>query len=560
MLVVAACRESYLLDYTNERSRFMFNFGDGAVAGLLVGDAGRNEVLGAHAITDGVVLAAGEGAGRRLGRSGRLPVPRRRRPGVDEGRSRPGVAAELRRARPAGAVERSGLTLDEIAFVCPLHTKRSMFLALLSELGMREDQAVYLDDTGHMSGVDSLLGLDRAVRDGRVGDGDAVLLLSAGTGYTWAATVVRWGRDQMKAGDTFGPSSWIEIPQEKIDAFAEATGDHQWIHVDPERAKDGPFGTTIGARLPDALAAAGRLVRGDPAPGRMGINYGLNRVRFPAPVPVGSRVRASLRGRSRSTSSRAAAQVTMTATVEREGGDKPVCVAEVVFRYYDVTGRARHRRARRHRRRDRRAARGGRLDRARRRRRRRRPDDPRRQPRRRRRRARRARSPRRDRPERRLPARRAGARLPGGARGTALLALLLTSPFLLAQVRVGGACRLRRRAGLRDRLGARAHRVAVQGGLRRGEARRARAREDARARRGGRRDHARPPSARRSCARRSPSAQVEERGLDAVIERHAVKRLLEPAEVADLVAFLLGPPGRGITGVPVPIDLGWTAA
>jgi 3-oxoacyl-[acyl-carrier-protein] synthase-3 len=68
-----------------------------------------------------------------------------------------------------------------------------MFQALLSELGLREDQAVYLDDTGHMSGVDSLLGLDRAVRDRRVSEGNVVLLLSAGTGYTWAATVVRWG-------------------------------------------------------------------------------------------------------------------------------------------------------------------------------------------------------------------------------------------------------------------------------------------------------------------------------------------------------------------------------
>ena len=96
-------------------------------------------------------------------------------------------------AAARGAAERSGLTLADLDFVCPLHTKRSMFDALLSELGMTEDQAVYLDDTGHMSGVDSLLGLDRAVRDGRVGDGDAVLLLSAGTGYTWAATVVRWG-------------------------------------------------------------------------------------------------------------------------------------------------------------------------------------------------------------------------------------------------------------------------------------------------------------------------------------------------------------------------------
>jgi len=96
-------------------------------------------------------------------------------------------------AAAQGAVERSGLTMEEVALVCPLHTKRSMFVALLSALGMREDQAVYLDDTGHMSGVDSLLGLDRAVRDGRVQDGDAVLLLSAGTGYTWAATVLRWG-------------------------------------------------------------------------------------------------------------------------------------------------------------------------------------------------------------------------------------------------------------------------------------------------------------------------------------------------------------------------------
>jgi 3-oxoacyl-[acyl-carrier-protein] synthase-3 len=96
-------------------------------------------------------------------------------------------------AAARGAVERSGLALADLAFVCPLHTKRSMFLALLEALGMREDQAMYLDDTGHMSGVDPLLGLDRAVREGRVRDGDAVLLLSAGTGYTWAATVVRWG-------------------------------------------------------------------------------------------------------------------------------------------------------------------------------------------------------------------------------------------------------------------------------------------------------------------------------------------------------------------------------
>jgi len=90
-------------------------------------------------------------------------------------------------------VDRASLQMADVTFLCPLHTKRSMFLTLLADLGMREDQDVYLEDNGHMSGVDPLLGLDRAVREGRVKDGDVVLLLSAGTGYTWAAAVVRWG-------------------------------------------------------------------------------------------------------------------------------------------------------------------------------------------------------------------------------------------------------------------------------------------------------------------------------------------------------------------------------
>jgi len=137
----------------------------------------------------------------------------------------------------------------------------------------------------------------------------------------------------MNVGDVFGPSSWIDIPQERINAFADATDDHQWIHVDPERAKDGPFGTTIGhgyLTLSLLPVASYEVI---PREGRMGINYGLNRVRFPAPVPVDSRVRVNFEvltvdefegGR----------QVTMQATVEREGSDKPVCVAEVIFRNY----------------------------------------------------------------------------------------------------------------------------------------------------------------------------------------------------------------------------------
>ncbi len=138
----------------------------------------------------------------------------------------------------------------------------------------------------------------------------------------------------VKPGDQFGPSSWVEIPQATIDAFAEATGDHQWIHVDPERAAAGPFGSTIahGYLTLSLLPAASYEVV--PRAGRMGINYGLNRVRFPAPVPVGSRVRAAFEVVSHDPVE-GGAQVTMAATVEREGTEKPVCVAEVVFRYYD---------------------------------------------------------------------------------------------------------------------------------------------------------------------------------------------------------------------------------
>jgi len=135
-------------------------------------------------------------------------------------------------------------------------------------------------------------------------------------------------------GDRFGPSSWTEIPQERIDAFAEATGDHQWIHVDPERAAAGAFGTTIahGYLTLSLLPAASYEVIPPPGSG-MAINYGLNRVRFPAPVPVGSRVRAAFEVAAVDEAAWGT-QVTMTATVEREGGDKPVCVAEVLFRYY----------------------------------------------------------------------------------------------------------------------------------------------------------------------------------------------------------------------------------
>ncbi len=141
------------------------------------------------------------------------------------------------------------------------------------------------------------------------------------------------GAGRVKAGDTYGPSSWIDVPQSKIDAFAEATGDHQWIHVDPERAKDGPFGTTIGHGYLTLSLLPAMSYEVVPRQGGMGINYGLNRVRFPSPVPVDSRVRASFEVVGFE-EHEWGGQATMQATVEREGGDKPVCVAELVFRYY----------------------------------------------------------------------------------------------------------------------------------------------------------------------------------------------------------------------------------
>jgi 3-oxoacyl-[acyl-carrier-protein] synthase-3 len=193
LLAVAACRESYLLDYTNERSRFMFNFGDGAVAGLLVKDHGANEVLGCHGITDGsfslqVKLPSGgsvdpDGTARSLD----VADPASMKEGLD-------VVSLPNFVRAAeGALERSGATLADVDFLCGIHMKRSMHDALVEALGVDPARTVYLDDTGHMSGVDPLLALDRAVRAGDIRDGDLVLLLAAGTGYTWAASVVRWG-------------------------------------------------------------------------------------------------------------------------------------------------------------------------------------------------------------------------------------------------------------------------------------------------------------------------------------------------------------------------------
>ena len=135
-------------------------------------------------------------------------------------------------------------------------------------------------------------------------------------------------------GEPLGPTDWIEIGQDKIDLFAEATGDRQWIHTDAERASEGPFGTTIAhgyltLSLLPAFEPQLLVVEGV----EMGVNYGVNRVRFPAPVPHSSRVRASA-VITEVTEVTGCVQVTTTLTLERDGGTKPVCVAETLSRYY----------------------------------------------------------------------------------------------------------------------------------------------------------------------------------------------------------------------------------
>ncbi|MEV6160980.1 MaoC family dehydratase [Streptomyces sp. NPDC052052] len=135
-------------------------------------------------------------------------------------------------------------------------------------------------------------------------------------------------------GEQLGHSEWLEIEQKRIDLFADATGDHQWIHVDPERAATGPFGSTIAhgyltlsllpTFVPQIMQVEGM---------KMGINYGTNKVRFPSTVPVGSRLRATA-VLTNVEEAGGGVQVTALVTVEREGSDKPVCVAESVSRYY----------------------------------------------------------------------------------------------------------------------------------------------------------------------------------------------------------------------------------
>ena len=135
-------------------------------------------------------------------------------------------------------------------------------------------------------------------------------------------------------GQEIGVSDWITIDQQRIDRFAEATGDFQWIHVDAERAANGPFGTTVAHGFLTLSLLAPMFATGfELKDSHMGVNYGLNRVRFTAPVPVDSRVRARFKLLSYE-AIEGGAQLAVEVTMEREGSAKPVCVAESLTRRY----------------------------------------------------------------------------------------------------------------------------------------------------------------------------------------------------------------------------------
>lgn len=198
VLLAAGSRENDLLNFRNERSRFMFNFGSGGGALLLERGAARNRILGAAAITDGslsetVVLT-------------QAAVPQEEASVVGEVAGRLDVTdAHFMAARLAAvslpnfirvieeAVAQSGASMRDIRFLGITHMKRSFYHEILAAIGLTTEQSVYLDHYGHVQSVDQVLALELGLAQGKIHDGDLIVLVGAGTGYTWSAVAVRWG-------------------------------------------------------------------------------------------------------------------------------------------------------------------------------------------------------------------------------------------------------------------------------------------------------------------------------------------------------------------------------
>lgn len=198
ILLVGGCKESHVVDYQNPRSRFMFNFADGGAAALVQRGQVTNQILSSSFITDGsfhddVKVLAG---GSRHASSNepfdcnaysidvKDPHDMKERLDLVSEQNFLHVVKE--------AVERSGYRVEDIDLLLPLHTKKSIFSKLLSDLGLTENQAIYLDEYGHLSALDPCIGLHLAKQQGKLKKGALVVTVSAGTGYTWSATVIKW--------------------------------------------------------------------------------------------------------------------------------------------------------------------------------------------------------------------------------------------------------------------------------------------------------------------------------------------------------------------------------
>jgi 3-oxoacyl-[acyl-carrier-protein] synthase-3 len=197
VLLAAGSRENDLINFHNERSRFMFNFGAGGGAMLLKRGASRNLLLGASAITDGslsetVVLteaAIGDGEAVVGELRGRLDVTDSDYMAQRLGEvSLPNFVRVIREA-----TEQSGAALEDIAFLGITHMKRSFYRQILESIGLTPEQSVYLEDYGHVQSVDQALALELGLAQGKIKPGDLVVLAGAGTGYTWSAAALRWG-------------------------------------------------------------------------------------------------------------------------------------------------------------------------------------------------------------------------------------------------------------------------------------------------------------------------------------------------------------------------------
>jgi 3-oxoacyl-[acyl-carrier-protein] synthase-3 len=199
VLLAAASRENDLINLHNQRARFMFNFGAGGGAMLFKRGTEKNIVLASSAITDGslsetVMLtresdALGEDTAIRGDYHGMLDVRN-----SDYMAERLGETSLENFVKVMGdAVEKSGYTLNDVAFAGMTHMKRSFYLQILQEIGLTPEQSVYLEDYGHIQSVDQVLALELGLQQGKIHDGDVIVLAGAGTGYTWSAICLRWG-------------------------------------------------------------------------------------------------------------------------------------------------------------------------------------------------------------------------------------------------------------------------------------------------------------------------------------------------------------------------------